>query len=329
MAYRIRADERVEQAVRRIGGEQIEAALADIDGAERDAVRALHDVRKRCKKIRGLLRLVRPCLGPAYREENAWFRDTARRLSGMRDLQVMGHTFDSLVAELGEPGAVQRFTPLRHRLYERHAGGAPDRERALALLRTVRPAFEQTLDRSRRWRLSAEEFPAIRDGLSLTFRRGRRGRAAVAGQPGAAAVHEWRKRAKYHWYHARLLADCWRPVMDAWRSEAHRLSEELGDAHDLAVLRQALATDVEWLQGAGELREMLALADRRHDRLIAQALARGRRLYAEKPSRLAARLERYWTAWREAARALPEEAGAANAAPSQSSSSANAPSAAR
>jgi len=315
MAYRIRADERVEQAVRRIGGEQIERALADIDRADRDAAQAVHDVRKRCKKIRGLLRLVRPCLGSAYREENAWFRDTARRLSGMRDLQVMGRTFDGLIGELEEAdAAVKRFAPLRARLHERHAGGEPDPERAVMLLREVRPAFEQALERSRRWQLTGEEFPAIRGGLRLTFRRGRRGRAAVARHASAAAVHEWRKRVKYHWYHTRLLADCWRPVMDAWRSEAHRLSEELGDAHDVVVLRRALATDAEWLQGVPELREMLALADRRHDRLIAQALARGLRLYAEKPSRLVERLESYWSAWREAPpREAAEESGAAAA----------------
>jgi len=299
MTYRIGADEEVERAVRRIGGEQIERALADIDGAECDVVRAVHEVRKRCKKIRGLLRLVRPELGIAYRQENIWFRDTARRLSGTRDLQVMGRTFDSLVDEHPDSAAAARFAPLRERLYERHAGGEPSPDRVRALLEEVRPAFEQALARSQRWRVSAEEFAALEGGLRLTFRRGRRGLGSVARQASAPAVHEWRKRAKYHWYHARLLADCWRPVMDAWRGEAHLLSEELGDAHDVAVLRQALATDVEWLHGAPALREMLELADRRHERLISQALARGSRLYSEKPSRLVARLGRYWRAWRE------------------------------
>lgn len=326
MPYRIQSGEAVEEAVRRIGGEQIEGALAGIDGADADAVEAVHDIRKRCKKIRGLLRLVRPCLGDTYRRENAWFRDTARRLSGLRDLQVMGRTFDDLVASHPDTDAVERFGPLRERLFERRADGGPDPGRARALLEDVRPAFESALGRAAQWRVPAAGFDAIDGGLRLTWRRGRRGRAAVAEQASAPAVHEWRKRVKYHWYHARLLVDCWRPVMDAWCREAHQLSEDLGDAHDLAVLRQALATDVVYLQQTSTLREMLGLLDRRHDDLIERALVRGRRLYAEKPGALGRRLRGYWDAWCDEA---GDTAGAPALAAAQSISSPNASSAAR
>ena len=48
----------------------------------------VHDVRKRCKKVRGLLRLVRPGLGPDYRRANADVRDAARELSSLRDAHV-------------------------------------------------------------------------------------------------------------------------------------------------------------------------------------------------------------------------------------------------
>jgi len=297
MPYRIQSGEAVEEAVRRIGREQIEGALAGIDGAGGNAVEAVHDVRKRCKKVRGLLRLVRPCLGDTYREENAWFRDTARALSGMRDLQVMGRTFDGLVESHPDADARERFAPLRERLFERRTEGGPDPGRARALLADVRPAFEAALERAVHWQVPADGFEAIEGGLRLTWHRGRRGRAAVARQASAAAVHEWRKRVKYHWYHARLLADCWRPVMDAWQREAHRLSEELGDAHDLSVLRRALATDVEYLQRSSMLREMLELLDRRHEQLVDSALVGGQRLYAEKPAAIARRLESYWDAW--------------------------------
>ena len=77
MAYRIRTkDDDVEQAVRRIACEQIDRALAEIDDDGLDFARKVHQVRKRCKKLRGLVRLVRPALD-AYGRENAAFRDAA------------------------------------------------------------------------------------------------------------------------------------------------------------------------------------------------------------------------------------------------------------
>lgn len=296
--YRIRADEPVQAGIRRIGCEQVESALGWIDGADADVETAVHEVRKTCKKIRGLARLVRPHLGSVYREENAWFRDTARRLSGMRDLHVMGRTFDGVCERFADERDTTRFAPVRERLVERHGGAGPDAEHALQMLAQLRPALVQARDRIARWSVPAEGFAALEPGLKLTYRRGRRAMAVVAERPTGEGVHEWRKRAKYHWYHLRLLAGCWRPVMDAWRTEADALSEELGDAHDLAVLRRALATDVELLQASPDLSELLGLIDRRERELVHQALARGGRLYAERPGRLAQRLARYWHVWR-------------------------------
>ncbi len=297
-SYRIAGDEPVEAAVRRIGCEQVEDALDWIDAAADDVETAVHEVRKTCKKVRGLARLVRPGLGDAYREENAWFRDTARRLSGVRDLHVMGRTFDGVCERFSGEHDCARFAPIRERLVERHAGSCPDAEQARAMLSETRPALAGARERIARWRIPDDGFAALEPGLRLTYRRGRRAMAAVAGRPTVERVHEWRKRAKYHWYHLRLLGGCWRPVMDAWRNEADALSEALGDAHDCAVLRRALATDVELVQSSHGLADLLRLIDCRYDELIATALEYGERLYAERPRRLTERLGCYWRAWR-------------------------------
>jgi hypothetical protein len=83
IAYRIPPDEYPETVLRRIAREEIGAAIEDIDSAA-DLHEAVHEVRKRLKRIRGLLRLFRPAF-PAYFAENAWFRDEAARLSELGD----------------------------------------------------------------------------------------------------------------------------------------------------------------------------------------------------------------------------------------------------
>ena len=89
MAYRIRHKDRsAGAAVRRIARQQVEAALACIDGTTGDAGRTLHEVRKRCKKIRALLRLVHPGLD-ADGAGNAAFRAIAAPLGPRRDADVL------------------------------------------------------------------------------------------------------------------------------------------------------------------------------------------------------------------------------------------------
>jgi len=86
MTYELDPEQPLDAEVRRIATELIDHAVAQIDGtktAPHEAIHhdvhheAVHEVRKDCKKLRGLLRLVRPAVPKLYTHENAAFRDTA------------------------------------------------------------------------------------------------------------------------------------------------------------------------------------------------------------------------------------------------------------
>jgi CHAD domain-containing protein len=64
--------------------------------------------------------------------------------------------------------------------------------------------------------------------------------SACGKHPTVENFHEWRKRVKYYRYQLKLLRDFWKPVMEALRREAVKLSDDLGDDHDLAVLVEYL-----------------------------------------------------------------------------------------
>ena len=66
MSYRFEPGEKVERGVKRMAREQIDKALAEIDSDELDVHERVHQVRKRCKKLRAIARLVRPALGSQY-----------------------------------------------------------------------------------------------------------------------------------------------------------------------------------------------------------------------------------------------------------------------
>ena len=97
MGYAFDGDESVTDAVRRITDEQVERAVSALEQVEdHDLEATVHDCRKRAKKLRGLLRLVRPALGKAYGPANESFRDAGRELSAIRDAHATLATFDAL-----------------------------------------------------------------------------------------------------------------------------------------------------------------------------------------------------------------------------------------
>lgn len=299
MAYRLLAEESVEKGIKRIVREQIDKAIEEINDQGLDRHQTVHQVRKRCKKIRGTLRLVRPEFEETYQFENAWFRDAARRLSPLRDAEAMIETYDQLLGGFSEELETGAFAPVRETLILRRRQIADDQldldERLADFLTDMREARERVDN----WKIPAAGFQAISTGLQKTYRRGRQAMfKAYGGKSTPEQFHEWRKRVKYHRYHTRLLRELWKPVMKRFLSEVKTLSDLLGDDHDLAVFRQTLMDRPDEFGEQPDIQVLIGLIDRRRARLQEEARSLGERVYAEKPKQLAQRLEHYWRAWR-------------------------------
>ena len=300
MGYRFERDETVGDAFRRIASTQSDKALDEVGSAAANPADedAIHDCRKRCKKIRGLIRLVRPALDQAtYRAANEAFRDAARELSSLRDAQALLATFDSVVAVPTEPPRLDDFESVRAELVRR-AGAEPDGddagastfERAGDLLRA---GHDLVVDAD----LHADGWGAVRGGLAQTYRRGRDALEVVYDDPTPDNFHELRKRAKYSWYHLRLLGPSAPAILDPLAKQFERLAEGLGDAHDLAVLRVQLDDDPDSFGGEATVHAALELLDQHREKLEHDGVSLAEQLYAEPPKPFARRLERYWDAW--------------------------------
>jgi CHAD domain-containing protein len=299
MAYAFDVDETVPAAVHRITKEQVERAVSALEQASGgDLEAAVHDCRKRAKKLRGLIRLVRPALGDAYRPANESFRDAGRELSGIRDAQAALATFDTLVAaspDLVPEGGVGRVRAGLAALAE-SAAQADDRrlrtERAVERFRAGR----RRLDRAT---LDAKGWAAVRPGVERTYRAGRLALADARREADPTVMHEWRKRAKDAWYHVRLLRDAAPSLMEPLEDRFHDLSDALGDAHDLVVINDRLGASPHLFGGQAQVRAVRELADTRRAKLERRATRLGGRLYAEKPSRYADRIGAYWHLWHD------------------------------
>lgn len=296
--------ESVNDALIRIAREQLHKALAEIDDSDLDDHETVHQVRKRCKKLRGLLRAVRPALGEAYQQENACFRDAARRLSVVRDAQSLVDTLDNLTACYEDSLAPDFAATLRVRLVRRRDKVAEGEMDLPAQLAQVRAVLRQAHERAGTWRLDDEGFAAFAGGLRKTYRRGRKAMINACRDPDAARFHEWRKRTKYFRFQQRLLRPLWPGVVKQQAATASELGDLLGQDHDLAVLQDTLITECASASASREIQVLLGLAEQRQLILRRQARVLGHRLFAEKADALVARFRGYWSAW-EAEQQLP------------------------
>ena len=298
MAYSFaRDDGSVAEGFRRIATEILDKAIRQAEKAETgsdstDGDQTIHQLRKGCKKLRGLYRLVRPGFR-GYAKENAAVRAAAAGLSSARDAEVLLVTFDALVGPVARvPDAVSAVRGKLETRREELARGT-NAASALADFRDFMAAIRK---RSRRWRLEEDGFDALASGLETSFARARKAMRAARKDSSPEIFHEWRKRAKDHWYHARLLAPIWPELLDNHVRIAEELGELLGFHHDLCVFRETVSQPA---MGDEEAAVLLAeLARQREAEVAAQCLALGSRLLAEKPAALSRRWRAYWKCWR-------------------------------
>lgn len=297
MAYRFsHKDESVQHAVRRITRQQVHAVIAMIDDPAADREATVHELRKASKKLRALLRLVRPVLQDA-RKEIVVLRDLARHVSAVRDAATLVGSFDRVMAAYGTQVDRDVQDAIRKRLVLQRDElmAATDVPALLADCRAVLLALEW---RSCEWTLDADGAGALRRGLRKSYRKARDAMSDAVAAPTPERLHAWRKREKDHWYHARLLAPIWEKPMGAYVDAANALGDLLGDHHDLTVLLDALARQPHRF-GSDEDAEVLAGLTRSLQAVLeAKAFADGARLFAESPSALADSWCTRYAAWR-------------------------------
>lgn len=281
----------IEKQVREIACEQVGKGLEEAQERNADFDKVVHGLRRRCKKLRGLLRLIRPRFKQAPLEDRA-FRDAAAGLSDHRDAAVMVETFGSLLEldrqrDGGSRIGAEQAAGLMQELKAR-AGSPPDAAEAARLLEDFIDIFEAARARIDKWHLSGRGFDQIGDGLEDTYRRMRNGLDTARSDVTAEAMHEWRKDTKYHWHHVSLLQPAAADILRPRRASLDRLGELLGDHHNLAVLDDTLAE-------RDDIATVRAAIAERQAALAADAFALGEQLAAEKPAMLRERFEQYWS----------------------------------
>ena len=298
MEYTIQPDEPVSSEVKRIIDGKVGTAIEHVDDEEMGRHETVHEVRKRCKEVRAALRLVRGVL-PTYSEENAHYRDAARRISDIRDAAALVETFDDHVTPAVESrGALDEDTmaDVRAALVDRRETLAAEQDLDARMV-NVREDLVGGRERVADLPVATEGFDAVAGGLRKSYKRARNRMAEAYEDPDTERFHEWRKRVKYHRYHSRLLRSIWVGPMKARRSELKTLSDLIGDEHDLAVFLETM--DEEQLFAPDTRETLREVITGRRSELRRRGRPIGERLFAEEPDRVVERMGSYWRATHE------------------------------
>lgn len=301
MPYRLRMGTDLGSELRRIAGEQASRGQANLavgrahaaqaaDLQEEDAWdEAVHDVRKRCKKVRAVARLCRDTLDEGYQEANRAFRDTARLVAVQRDAWTLVETVTAMASRdastLPDGDSAQDLEEVHAALVDRYAdirATAVDDD----LLAEVEVALEDAAAGIEGWPLPVDlAADDLAESIHRVHHRGREGylalRDTIGEDPDDAGAdwHDWRKRVKYLWYQARLLEEAWPDPMAALADELDYLGDMLGEDHDLMVLVEVLRE--ERLADPAVIEQVAGTAAARRQAMRRGAADLAARVYAE------------------------------------------------
>ncbi|WP_300437270.1 CHAD domain-containing protein [Christiangramia sp.] len=292
MVYKLDKDKNIVSNISRIANEEVVACLTSLETL--NIHEAIHDIRKRLKKLRALSRLVRDELGEEnYKSINIYFRDLGREISEFRDLTAHLETIELLNQRYGKYIYVNFFKTFEKQIEaERNEMEETLKSRNFFsdhLVEKLKKAQEELIH----WPVESNKIDIILPSIKRVYKRGVKALKEAYKNPTPENFHEWRKRVKYLWYQTLLLQEIWPDFFDTLEAEIHQLADYLGDDHDLMVLKDKIAMDDFSVKDKNKEELMLAMIHEYSEYLRENAKTKGQLIYAESPKDFKKRIGKY------------------------------------
>lgn len=299
MSYQLENNETVSFGLKRIVLELIDRSVFNLSKGNGSFNEDIHDTRKNFKKIRTVLRMVRLNIGEeSFQLENSFYSDAGRKLSDLRDSTVLINTFDKLLKNSELEMSNYDFSIFRSFLVEKHKTISAAKSKKSAVINSL--STDLLLARSRvfDYPLSGDNFKIIKKNLQRIFEQGQTIMYAVFSEAIKENVHEWRKRVKDLWYSMRILSNLWPEIMNPLVAMLQKLSDSLGDANDLFLLKERIISNESKFKDDQHTRELINFIDKRIIDMLRDARFVGRKIYSENSKYFVGRMQNYFQIWR-------------------------------
>jgi CHAD domain-containing protein len=294
----LRRRESVRNGLMRIGRRHATAALHRIEQPKKaDRTEDIHYVRVQCKRLRALLRLLKPVTDvEAVERENLRLRDAGRALSGFRDAFVAGETFQRVFE-----GAAPRHMRDASRLLGVKQAQTKSKQDLDLALKECAKTLHHLAEEFRQLPFSSRGWTALAPGLERAYRRARKDYERCARR-GAGHLghcfHEWRKGVKDLGYQLEILQNLDNKEFHRLRKSFRRLGSLLGEDHDLVVFAEHVHEREKHYAGLANFRPVRKRLRRRLKELRAREYDLARKIFADKPRLWLRALEDHWKLWK-------------------------------
>jgi hypothetical protein len=301
VAYRLKTDHPITQEVKRIVHKQLTLAAGRLSrSSDTGRAEAVHVARRHIKKVRALIRLVRPALAEdVYAPSMKRLREASRLLAPISDGDAVVQTVDRMLRENRSLRQHRTLGVLRAALIARKAGihrkAALDRapSHAAAALRILAAGADD-------WQLRMRGVRTVSQGFEHAVRKARKAMRRALAEPTAEHYHAWRKRVKDVWFHLRLIEGRCGGRLRTDQRDFERLDGYLGEHHNVLLLERVVMT--EGLLTRSQAAECLPLLRRYQRELERRAGLLGMRVLSRPPRQLARRVQQEWQSAKSAGR---------------------------
>ncbi|MCZ4431639.1 CHAD domain-containing protein [Agrobacterium sp. SOY23] len=284
MSFKIDPKKPFGEEVRRVGLELIDDTITILRDQPAGSHEAVHDARKRFKRLRALYRLIRRATPDFSRDENARFRDIARSLAFARDATALVETAEYLEAFALSETQAQALRSITAMLRERrdyaleHEAGLD--EAIAAAIAGCEEGRKALKDLS----LPDELKDAVRLLRTSWAKQRKSALKALADcreQADVEHFHELRKAGQAYWMHLGLMRRLWPSAMRAKRADTKRLVDILGHEHDLSILTAIADREPERFGNGERLALLLDAIIARQQALRAEGLELADEVFSE------------------------------------------------
>ncbi len=286
MAYRIKPHKPFTAAFQSVAIQQLQAAIVALQQRPGGLHQAVHEARKKFKRLRALYRLVASDAKTFREQENARLRQAAASLSRARDATALIEVIAYLQGHSETPEEDAALSRARAALSERRHGlddsehDLEDRANGTILSCEQAIGAVNALIFDDRPRKTARR---LGRGWRKDLEQGRAALATCRDSGHAEHFHQLRKCGQVYWMHLTLLRPLWPSAMRAKQEAVKRLVDMLGHEHDLSLLVALLDQEPQLLGSAEELSHLLGCVIRQQQMLRHAAVCVAEEVFIEDP----------------------------------------------
>ena len=293
-----RADENVRDGLARIAAALIQPAVDRIENVGPHRAKDLHQVRVTSKRLRALLRLIRPVIARKfYSREDGRLKDLARGLSSFRDTAVARQTLEKLAEHASRGQDAKALSRVTVHLEVQSPGANQVGSGSEQALKRAATSLVETNHSLQNMLVPAEDWKALGSGLQRVYRRARQCMLRALAYDTDEAFHDWRKEVKFLYYQLQMLDPIWPKRLGTMTRRLNKLEDKLGSDHDLVVLGKRLARSPRKYGGKATVKRVTAFLDQRSERLRSEVQELASEVFRDKPRKFGGRLEKRWRVW--------------------------------